>query len=536
MAEPLSFDQYKVAKEDDKSVEVIGPSGNPLLIAKSGLGKQALERVASLPRVEPVAPEVENPGVLYGVGKALRGGADYVSGIGKNVVEDIQGVKSRLGEGVSSVAAGFTGAPPKLKGTLASNEPVGVPGLETPAPDIDTTDTIGVNAPQAAPVVDPLATPAAPKVDGVTTSLDQLTEAKVANEQAKRDALDAETAGLQKIAEQYEADRAKFQTDIDDMQKQIAEGQVSPNRLWDQAGTGSQIGAAIAIALGGIGAGLSGGKNQALDVIENAIARDVAAQEKNLGRKESLLQTMLTRYKDLDTAKAQAANAMRQNTLSQIARAETSVNSKEAKFQGETLKAALLAKQKEATDAAAQKAALLRVGTPGAAPINPEILIGMGGAAKEVGERLIRLPDGRQVLITRKEDVGPLTDEVATISPIRGLLKELDTLSKNPNAMTSPVLADKAQAIRAKLVPLLKENQNVKKLMEGATGKDGEKFSLLDSVEDPTAFKNLLGDAKLNASLVKYLDDKLDAKLTAKASNYAPAFTPKTATPFVAAR
>jgi hypothetical protein len=67
---------------------------------------------------------------------------------------------------------------------------------------------------------------------------------------------------------------------------QQASMQVDPNKYWAEKSTGAKIGVAIAMAMGAVGQALSrGNKNYALDVIDNAIDRDIAAQKANIAAK-----------------------------------------------------------------------------------------------------------------------------------------------------------------------------------------------------------------------------------------------------------
>lgn len=57
---------------------------------------------------------------------------------------------------------------------------------------------------------------------------------------------------------------------------------IDPNRMWTNKSVGDKILASIAIALGGIGAGLTGGKNTALELLQREIDRDIEAQKLNI--------------------------------------------------------------------------------------------------------------------------------------------------------------------------------------------------------------------------------------------------------------
>jgi hypothetical protein len=75
---------------------------------------------------------------------------------------------------------------------------------------------------------------------------------------------------------------------------------IDPNRYWSKMDTGNKIQAALAIALGGIGAGLmGGGKNYALEIINKAIDQDIDAQKED---RNSFYNVMLNKHKRHETA------------------------------------------------------------------------------------------------------------------------------------------------------------------------------------------------------------------------------------------
>jgi hypothetical protein len=90
----------------------------------------------------------------------------------------------------------------------------------------------------------------------------------------------------------------------DDEAASFAEStKIDPTKYWSSMGTGNKIQAALAIALGGIGAGLAGGENQAMKIINKAIDADIDAQKEN---KNSLYNVMLSKHKRHETALAVA--------------------------------------------------------------------------------------------------------------------------------------------------------------------------------------------------------------------------------------
>lgn len=78
----------------------------------------------------------------------------------------------------------------------------------------------------------------------------------------------------------------KYESMVNDFQKSAA---VDPNRLWNNANTGGKIMAGISMLLGGLGAGLAGGPNQGLAMIDKMIDKDIDAQRMDLEKKKSTM-------------------------------------------------------------------------------------------------------------------------------------------------------------------------------------------------------------------------------------------------------
>ena len=96
-------------------------------------------------------------------------------------------------------------------------------------------------------------------------------------------------SGLQKIQSTFD-DNAKVLNDkINAVETAAANGHIDPNRFFAKESTGSQIASGIGLILGGIGAGLTHGQNPVLEMITNAINRDVDAQKADLNNKHSLV-------------------------------------------------------------------------------------------------------------------------------------------------------------------------------------------------------------------------------------------------------
>lgn len=114
-----------------------------------------------------------------------------------------------------------------------------------------------------------------------------------------------EKAQLEK-KQRIDAAESLYKQSLADLQAQ----KIDPNRLYNNTSTGDKIVGAIAIALGGISAGMSGRKNAAYEVIENAIDRDIKSQEMEIAKKEkgvavqgSLFNELVGRLQNEDVAR-----------------------------------------------------------------------------------------------------------------------------------------------------------------------------------------------------------------------------------------
>lgn len=120
--------------------------------------------------------------------------------------------------------------------------------------------------------------------------------AKVRNAQLQIDqqaAFDAESA------RQYTARQA--QADV--FRDEIRNGKIDPDRLYASLDSGQRIGLGISLFLGGFGAALSGGANQALAIFNKQVDKDLDAQQANLATKQSLLREFVAEGHDLRTAR-----------------------------------------------------------------------------------------------------------------------------------------------------------------------------------------------------------------------------------------
>lgn len=175
---------------------------------------------------------------------------------------------------------------------------------------------------EQAPAVDPMLAPPPPQDGMMNVAMDQAnnaiapyTQALEAQGLGVQKALDAAKrkgaeeaqalAGYQDEAMKIERNRAEIESMAQkraddariDMDKKIAEfssKEVDTDRFYKNRSTGQKIAAAIGIALGGLGRG----PNQALQVINDAVDRDIAEQRAEIGQKREGAMLARTAYQD----------------------------------------------------------------------------------------------------------------------------------------------------------------------------------------------------------------------------------------------
>lgn len=131
----------------------------------------------------------------------------------------------------------------------------------------------------------------------------------------ERGARAREQAAAQSVAERDE-EMAQRQQDFDQSVKAMSKMSVDPDRFWASRSTGQKISGLIGIALGGLSQGMRGGPNAGLDIINQAIDRDIKAQEFAYGAtrdtanaKQTAFGMAMQKYNSVDAARSMARAA-----------------------------------------------------------------------------------------------------------------------------------------------------------------------------------------------------------------------------------
>ncbi len=169
----------------------------------------------------------------------------------------------------------------------------------------------------------------------------QMREAQERAGFARRAIMEGQVASLEeqaRLVDQLHADNAqlqeRFEASIDDSLRdtesqlgtvrdsinQLERMRVNPNRFFAQRGDGARFGAAIAVGFGQLASALTGSPNTALQIINSAVDRDIAAQTADIGTQQAAVRgqfAVLNALRDHFNDETSAVNALRMFRLEQ---------------------------------------------------------------------------------------------------------------------------------------------------------------------------------------------------------------------------
>lgn len=162
--------------------------------------------------------------------------------------------------------------------------------------------------------------PASPQADMLSNSMaiqgksldaeqkinNQFGKQAVSNYQQSIDANKQLQIDLDSAKKQFEPVEKDLQAKGDGLFKAIMDQKIDHNRLFNNMSTGNKVLAAISVMLSGFGAGLQGpgAKNQAMEILQKQIDRDIDAQRAELGKKQTLFSENLRQLGDVRAARA----------------------------------------------------------------------------------------------------------------------------------------------------------------------------------------------------------------------------------------
>jgi hypothetical protein len=215
-------------------------------------------------------------------------------------------------------------SPEQLAASTHEQLPYGVtPDMVQQSPQLrEPAASPQVGAPAAMPAQQPqaVASSAAPQelaknpeslaLQGVGLQMQGLQdEAKAAAMQGAQEAGYAQEAMvLQKQrAEDYQKRIQALDSRRDKIMADYQSGKIDPEKFWNEKSAVGKAAAIVGLIVGGMGAGMQGGKeNAALAILNKQIENDINAQKANLGKQENLLSALQKEYGNLNDAENMA--------------------------------------------------------------------------------------------------------------------------------------------------------------------------------------------------------------------------------------
>ena len=200
-----------------------------------------------------------------------------------------------------------------------------VPNSDAPAGTVPGPEAVGGNAAQQGIIQsgDPygLNTQSSIEQKGIQDQLAGIqggAAAQGALGKAQAGILNQGASGLQKIDSDLKANTDVLHDKLNKVEEAAANGQIDPGRFYNNLDTGQKIATGIGLILGGIGAGLTHGQNPVLEMINNAINRDVDAQKADLNNKHSLVAAYQHDLGNREDAAKMATASLQTQTINKL--------------------------------------------------------------------------------------------------------------------------------------------------------------------------------------------------------------------------
>jgi hypothetical protein len=134
--------------------------------------------------------------------------------------------------------------------------------------------------------------------------------------------------------ERFQTNLAAAQKENNNLYESVRNMKVDPNQFWEDGqpggGVGNKILGAISLIVGGAGAGLTGGPNQALAVIQRRIDQNIDAQKANITKGQNLLSYNLQKTENMIQAELMTRSQILAVVQGQIAEAGARAQGPEA--------------------------------------------------------------------------------------------------------------------------------------------------------------------------------------------------------------
>lgn len=326
---------------------------------------------------------------------------------------------------------------------------------------------------------------------------------------ANQKALDDQVTKQASIDQTFQEKEKTLNDSIDHLSKEVSDGKINPNRIYENMSTGGHIATAIGLILGGIGAGLSRGENQGMKTLDNIISRDIDAQKANLNNKHSLLSESVRMMGNLRDGQKFASVQLADITAKQMLAKANSMSDP-------VLKGQMMQKVAQfAAPYAAEKqklAAQAAVNTlENQAQRDPSKMGTYLEALKRVDPKQYEHMLGRAVpglgFANTDKDASMMKELDSSVQGAKSSIKELTQLIDKGGKSLSPADHAKAGTLQQTLIGQLRTA-----ILGPGTINEGERAMMEKIIANPTKFLTLDGSNKVRLqTLMHTLDTKTKA-------------------------
>jgi hypothetical protein len=303
-------------------------------------------------------------------------------------------------------------------------------------------------------------------------------------------------------AKEYQTRLAAIDNEQSELAKKFSDGKIDPNRVWHNTSTGNKILAGIGLLLSGIGSGLSGQKNMALEIIQKKIDQDIDAQKADKENSRSLFQMNMEKYKNAQLA--EEATRLQMNTAlnAKLEAIKASTGSLQAKYNADILQSQVkmqMAQQKHQLAMLQMQASVYGGAGQGGVPIGkepPMLLL-------DEKYRENRVPiNGTAYQAATKEGAEHLRKMESMYQPI---VKDIALLQGlGPSAIADPEKRVRAKAALGRIAMALNEFNGYNRFTEM------DDKTLREQFNDPSALMSIFQGRGATMDTLNALKTKLD--------------------------
>lgn len=526
---------YKLISEQQNHFEVHHPKEGAFKVAKNLLDEQTLKRIRGMPKAMADGGEVEaddEGGDSSNINMPLSA-VSAPSGLAGLYNRAIQATPTTTPDAITSqpLAAG-TGLDQASPGDLeALQQRLSQPSSAPTAPLIENASfkpgsNTGISLtggmPQSGQSSMPFGMP------DYTAGLNKEAEGVKAAATAQQQGANEIAKIQQDLAKQQDdinkksqLDYSTYQTEDKRLSSDYASSKIDPMRVWSNMSTGNKVLASIGVLLSGVGSGMAGGPNMAMQIIGKTIDADVEAQKAEMGKKSNLVSENYRRFGNMRMAEDMTRTQLLSATQARVAASA-------AKMGG----AMAQAKATEALGLIENEKAKLQMGM---AVYNAKTSLMSGGTGGSGATRgidpvfanrvypgqVVNVPQslggGVQIAKT-KEAATDLDNTVAHLGALSSLLDETDKFQKEVGTAWSPTNKAKASELHNGIVLEMGKLHGLNRMSDV----DKEVFDQMAS--DPGAFFQDKNKAKTQA-IRQFVQDKFKSEFGAKTISFNPGKT-----------